>query len=596
MLLDMHIPDWDPSFLSRYDPAHVASLYERADVSSVMLYCNSHAGLTYWPTAEMHPGVRGRDVVGDLLHHVHEKGIAACAYYSVVFDNRAVLDHPDWWVRPVVAGDGLGASPLLRYGVCCPNNPDYVEFTRGRIEDLLKRYAFDCLFYDMTFWPAVCGCGHCRARFGGSFPDVVDWTSPAWCAFQSFRERSIAQFVRTIVGYAKAVRPDMPVYNNFALAVADWWPGFPFEIADEIDFTGGDMYGDHVEQLVVSKLMGNLSPRTPPEFMTSTCVNLRDHARLKDREQLRMQAFAATAVGSAMLFIDAIDPDGRTNDALYDVIGGIFAETRVYEPFLGGRPVEDVAVYHSSESRMRFAEHGAPVGRRRTGPTPHQSAVRSACRALQRAHVPFGVITRRQLSSLSEFRVVVLPDVSRMDADEVDALREYVRSGGHVYATGMTSLTETSASVTTISCSQTCSAVTGTARSADTPSTRGPRTTRCAPCWRRDARSATWVPWKEWRPCRRRSPCRRCEPETGARWRRWSSPTVIRSREACSTRAGRRSIRSRPTRTPVVRPSSSSTAACMRASIRASACSYGWSAGCCTASRLSSPTRIRLCG
>jgi hypothetical protein len=70
-------------------------------------------------------------------------------------------------------------------------------------------------------------------------------------------------------------------------------------------------------------------------------------------------------------------------------------------------------------------------------------ALRGACRVLQRAHVPFGVITSRQLGDLNRYKVVVLPNVQRMDAGEVEAFREYVRRGGRLYASRYTSLVET---------------------------------------------------------------------------------------------------------------------------------------------------------
>src|SRR5207245_1997639 len=155
------------SFLTKYDPVALADLYAQAKVRGVMLYCNSHVGLTMYPgsTGRMHPGLGGRDVVGDLVDALHVRGIAACAYYSVLFDNWAVGEHPEWWITPIRIESGGGGGSLPRYGVCCPNKQDYIAFTEGRIRDLLPRYEFDCLFYDMTFWAVVCGCGDCRERY-----------------------------------------------------------------------------------------------------------------------------------------------------------------------------------------------------------------------------------------------------------------------------------------------------------------------------------------------------------------------------------------------------------------------------------------------
>ena len=64
-----------------------------------------------------------------------------------------------------------------------------------------------------------------------------------------------------------------------------------------------------------------------------------------------------------------------------------------------------------------------------------------AARRLHRArHIPFGVVTRNALGRLKDYRVVVLADVIRMDEEETNAFRSYVGSGGHLYASGRTSL------------------------------------------------------------------------------------------------------------------------------------------------------------
>lgn len=67
----------------------MARLYEQAQVSSVMIYCKSHAGLCYWPSkaGKMHANLGGRDVVGEMVRELRACDIAVCAYYSIVFDN-----------------------------------------------------------------------------------------------------------------------------------------------------------------------------------------------------------------------------------------------------------------------------------------------------------------------------------------------------------------------------------------------------------------------------------------------------------------------------------------------------------------------------
>ena len=71
---------------------------------------------------------------------------------------------------------------------------------------------------------------------------------------------------------------------------------------------------------------------------------------------------------------------------------------------------------------------------------PHVEAALGACQALIEHNIPWGVITREDLGRLNRHQVIVLPDVLMMDAEECNALRDYVRAGGRLYASGHSSL------------------------------------------------------------------------------------------------------------------------------------------------------------
>jgi hypothetical protein len=451
MLVDIHITDFDERFLTRYDPARMAELYERARVDGVMFYCKSHVGLCNWPTkvGKIHPALQDRDVTGQLLEELKRRDIASCAYHSLIFDNHAWLEHPDWRIESLDAPGKLGVLGP-RYGVCCPNNSDYRAYEREQVTDLLTRYEFDAVFFDMMFWPAVCGCPHCRERHrveeGAHIPGVVDWTSPEWCSFQAARERWIREFAGTMTDLAKQHQGEVPVYHNFAPSSGPWLLGVPYTLSEDQDFCGGDNYGDEIQQLVWCKQMLHLSKHRPPEFMTSLVgSSLADHVSLRSEASMQFRAYASTALDAASLFIDAIDPIGTVNDDVYEVLGRVYEKTQAYEPYLGGDPLEDIAIYASGESKVDFLQNDQSLESARSGrgAVPHLQAVRGVAIALQQAHLPFGIITRKQLGDLGRYRLVILPDVSRMDGEEVEAFRSYVAAGGSLYASRYTSLVET---------------------------------------------------------------------------------------------------------------------------------------------------------
>ncbi len=450
LLLDMHIPDWDEAFLSAFDPEAMASTWSAAGVESVMLYCLSHVGLAYWPSGvgPVHGALGKRDLVGESVAACKRLGLETFAYYSAIFNNRAWIDHPDWRIvpsAPVAKGSFMGK----RYGHLCPNNAEYRRFALAQVDELAGNYPFDGFFFDMTFWPAICLCPSCRERFrseaGQEIPETVDWFSQAWCRFQSARERWMSEFALLLSAEVKKIRPKMPVYHNSAVLLFNWSRGLDFDHAGASDFLGGDFYGDELEQQMTSRFMNGLSKSRPVEFMTSRTLHLQDHAQSKSRTRIEMQSLAALGSGAAIRFIDAVDPIGTVNPGAYRQLGDIFSSLAPLEQFIGGDPVEDIAVYMSDRSKMSFEENGHSIGDPglRSGFMPHLDAARGAVRALQRAHLPFGIVTRKALSRLGDYCALILPDVLRMDEEEMAAVRAYVLGGGRLYASRFTSLTMT---------------------------------------------------------------------------------------------------------------------------------------------------------
>ena len=157
-LVDMHIDDWDETFLSQLNPNTYVQLLKKAKVQSAMVYANSHVGYCYWPTktGQMHRGIRGKDVLGEITNLCHEAGIDVIAYYSLIFNNWAYDHDPSWRLldidgKPSRERGGRGG----RYGVCCPNNMGYRAFVEAQTQELCTGYEFEGIFFDMTFWPGV---------------------------------------------------------------------------------------------------------------------------------------------------------------------------------------------------------------------------------------------------------------------------------------------------------------------------------------------------------------------------------------------------------------------------------------------------------
>jgi hypothetical protein len=449
-LVDMHIDDWDESFLSKLDPMTYAEMLKTANVQSTMVYANSHIGYCFWPTknGQMHRGLRGRDFLGEVIGLCHKQGIDVVVYYTLVFDNWA-YDHDPSWRILYDGGIPSRDTPVLgRYGIVCPNNGAHRAFVEAQVKELCTTYQFEGIYFDMTFWPGVCFCAACRQRYtnevGGQMPTTINWQDPQWMAFQRKREEWLVEFAAFATGTARKHRPGISVQHNCSTLTAPWLFAATIALCEQNDFIGGDLYGGFGEQSFICKLYYSVTPNQPFEYQTSRCYpSLADHTTMKPKEMLEVHTYLTMAHGGAFFFIDAIDPVGTLNRNVYETMGEIFAKSKAYEPYLGGELCQDVAVYFSLDSKMDFADNGK-YANTISAATPHLDAALAAARTLRENHIPFGVISRNNLKNMAAYQVIVLPNVLAISEEEAEALRTFVERGGGLYASGQTDQTHLS--------------------------------------------------------------------------------------------------------------------------------------------------------
>ncbi|MBI4602759.1 MAG: beta-galactosidase [Planctomycetes bacterium] len=443
-VIDMHIPDWDEKFLSEVDPDQYVDMLVRSRAQSIVLYAQSHVGLFNYPTkvGAQHKGLKGRDLVRELIDRCHSKGIACVLYTSLIHDRWAFDEHPEWRMKHP---DGREYGAGSRYGVVCPNSP-YRDYVRAWVEEICGRYDFEGIRFDMTFWVGVCYCEHCKRRWaaeagGDDMPTTVDWLDERWVKLQRKREEWLADFAAVATGAVRRLKPSATVEHQASTFPLNWTFGVAQPLVEQNDFLQGDFYGDQLQGSFVRKLLSELSPSKPFGFETSFSVELRDHTGSKPEPLLEAKASAAIADGAAFIFIDAIDPIGSLSPLVHDRMGRVFDRLMPYYEQLGGERVEDVAIYYSLESKLSFRGNGRPAA----DPDRHDAHTESsmqAARWLISSHIPFGVITRRSLAKLPRYKALVLSGVNMLDPEEAAAIREWVRAGGGLYASGSTSLVD----------------------------------------------------------------------------------------------------------------------------------------------------------
>ena len=445
-LCDMHIDDWDASFLSKLDPDVYVQNLKTARIRSAMLYFQSHVGLCYYPTksGRMHRGLIGREnLMQDLVKKCRREGIFVTGYYSLIYNTWAHDTYPEWRMlsetgiskRCELGGEveemGFsGSGKAVRYGFCCPNNPDYRSFTETQIREMADYFTVDGMFYDMLFWPHMCYCEHCRARWerevGGEIPTCEDWSDARWLLHMKKRREWMGEFAQWITDLTHSLFGNVSVEHNVAYsAKASGKTANAEEVIAACDYAGGDLYDGIYVQSFACKFYQSISKHQPFEYMFSRCAPaLSAHTQIKSKQIMESTVFLTSAHHGASLVIDAIDPVGTMDSRVYERLREVFEESAPYERYLCGTPITDVGIYYSLKSK--FNAHGEPY-------TNYAGSI-GAVETMIREHVLCGVTGG--FAKLDPHRLIVASCLTEEDAYDAERLVAYVKQGGNLYFSG----------------------------------------------------------------------------------------------------------------------------------------------------------------
>lgn len=446
-LCDMHIDDWNESFLKDFSPEKYVENLKTANIQNAMIYFQSHVGLCFYPTecGIMHKALTGReDLMKRTVELCYENGISVTGYYSLNFNTLEHDRHPEWrmlmengksWrengfnVMPTSDMDPM-TQKSGRYGLCCPNNMEYRQFVYRQIDEMLSYFRVDGMFFDMPFWQHTCYCENCRSRWkkevGTEFPrgDLKEGSSLHLTLMRKKYEW-MGEWSKAVFDYVKSKDSNVSVEQNFAAGISDDSNnGCGEEINAACDFVGGDLYGGIMNHSLACKFYKNITKNQPFEYMFSRCKpGLRSHTLTKSIDEMTAEVMMTAAHHGATLVIDAIDPAGTQDERVYERVGQVFDTQIPYEKYFNGNMVEDIGLYYSIKSR--FSDDGGNIN--------NKDGCIGASKAMISKHIPFGVTG--SFYELNKYHMLVIPMLSSQNEDAKRILN-YIEEGGRVYFSG----------------------------------------------------------------------------------------------------------------------------------------------------------------
>lgn len=444
---------------SAYDPDRIVAELVATGADIVSIYACNQFSVAYYPSEiwPQHPGLRGRDYVGDLITRLRAQGKKVITYI-----NWLESKHPEWnsipiddaeqataspyplasWADPTQPDGRVQAIPGGQWQYPCLNSPKREQVLRITHE-LLERYHPDGIHLDMFAQYHVCCCQYCRPTLEAicqtteitpttvqaHWSEYIDWISARSAALVHEMTALAHQY-----GAIGAHNPFAPLFVPALQGQGDGWlPGldvFISECFDAFGTPGTDLNSTSINvrwQRALGKPAWILRTSTPTHYAHWPITTA----------QWQVYAAACKANGAKVFGPCGVGARPDTTSAqelLHAVKVGFDTFMTDADLDVGAEPAANVGILFSWATR-RYAPPACMMG--------WSEELTGWSRLLLEEHIPFEfVITERlqRVEELAPYTVLVLPGVTHISDACCTMLREFVRNGGRLIATGKTSL------------------------------------------------------------------------------------------------------------------------------------------------------------
>ncbi|MDP7397934.1 MAG: hypothetical protein QF541_13775 [Lentisphaeria bacterium] len=427
LMIDQHFPDAPYITFSRFDAADQVRRCKDAAIDSLHVTTKCHWGHSYYRTETglMHPALKGRDMVGELVAESRRAGIEAIAYYCILFENLAARNHRDWRFitkegKPAIRNELFGATGAdsWRWDMPCFMT-GYRQYCLDQIAEIAAGYEFDGLFLDIFALGSdqrinVCHCAACLARYAERGLDPHSDDPQMKFALVKHWMANWAEFLLEIKGVLRDHRPGMSVSVNGGPFYEPW------SVLKELSWPYSEG-GENPHNSVVLRGLGLGSPQCG-----IPCGNDAYDAWPPDLVKIMTSTVLAHGCRTFFFFLQGRLGDGTFEESKYDFVRRINEETAAKQEYVkDAEPLKAAAVYHSEATWMEYGSRDCR--------TRHAGNIQVAIDAFRAVSIPCEFLPswRIEPADLDPFQLVVLPEQKCVSDREAEALARYVRKGGH---------------------------------------------------------------------------------------------------------------------------------------------------------------------
>ena len=382
-------------------------------VDSITVFSKCHHGWSYHPSEvnDMHPCL-DFDLLGAQLEACREINVNAPVYISAGYDEKDWVRHPEWrFKRSADEADCKEYEEEVHFHTLCFNT-GYLDALCAQIEEVMQKYNPCGIFLDIIA-ARECYCEKCVADMKDLGLDIDNADDRRKFAVMTLNNYTAA----TNAAVRKYSATATIFHNEGHIPKGDY--GF-IQANTHLELeslpTGGWGY-DHFP--LSAAYVRNLKDT---EFLGMTGKfhhSWGEFGGFKHPNALIYETALSIANGAGCSIGDQMHPLGEMNMSTYGLIGKAYALVEQSEPWLNGAVnVADIAVV-SAEAVTGQRDSKADVG---------------ANRMLLEKNYLYSFIDAEM--DFSDYKLLILPDVSGLDKEMIEKIRAYVANGGKVIASG----------------------------------------------------------------------------------------------------------------------------------------------------------------
>ena len=409
--LDFHTSECIDGIGSAFSKEQFQAMLKEGHLSSITVFSKCHHGWAYHPSKanQIHPGLKF-DLLGAQIEAAHEIGVKTPVYISAGFDEKIYKQHPEWQIvgrywskKPTDAG----------YHELCLNTT-YLDYLLEQVKEVCENYDADGIFLDIV-GERECMCPTCLKTMIDRGWDPEDPESA-----KKLGRETYANYTRRVRETIDSVKPGLPVFHNGGHIIVGRRDLAYMDTHLELESlpTGGWGYDHFPMSAAYTRNLGLEVMGMTGKFHTTWG----EFGGFKHKNALRYEAALSIANGAKCSIGDQLHPNGEMNEATYKLIGAAYAEVEQKEAWCDDvKAVADIGVM-SVEAFTNQRDHQDNI------------ATSGVTRMLLEGKYLYDVLDTQ--SDLSAYKLIILPDIIKVEGAFKEKLDAFVAAGGKVLASG----------------------------------------------------------------------------------------------------------------------------------------------------------------